>query len=281
MTKQPTFRMAAFCAALLASPLSAQDMPADNVVATVNGTDITLGQMAMTKRQLPPQYQDIPAKVLYDGILEQLIQQTVLGQSLKDTPKEVQVEIENATRTTLAGAAISDIMQQPISDEALKAAYATKYEGADPQLEFNASHILVATKAEAEAVKNLLDAGADFAATAREKSTGPSGPNGGELGWFGAGRMVKPFEDAVSEMKAGDISAPVETQFGWHIIKLNDKRQLDAPAFDTVKDELKSDIQKEALDAKIASLVSGATVTRAEDGAIDPEMLNSPTLFGK
>ncbi len=281
MTKQPTFLMAAFCAALLASPLSAQEVPADKVVATVNGTDITLGQMALTKRQLPPQYQGIPAKVLFDGILEQLIQQTVLGQSLKDTPKITQVELENSRRTTLAGAAIDDIMQQPISEEALKAAYAAKYEGADPQLEYNASHILVATKEEAEAVKKTLDAGADFAATAREKSTGPSGPNGGELGWFGEGRMVKPFEDAVTGMKPGEVSNPVETQFGWHIIKLNDKRQLDAPAFDTVSEELKSDIRKEALDAKIASLVSAASVTRAEDGSIDPELLNSTTLFDK
>ena len=93
--------------------------------------------------------------------------------------------------------------------------------------------------------------------------------------------MVKPFEDAVTGMKPGEVSGPVETQFGWHIIKLNDKRQLDAPAFDTVSEELKSDIRKEALDAKIASLVSAASVTRAEDGSIDPELLNSTTLFDK
>lgn len=281
MTKQTPLWMAAVAAIILATPVTAQQTASDQVVATVNGADITLGQMALTKTQLPEQYQSLPPKVLFDGILQQLIQQTVLGQSVKDVSKKTAADLANKKRTVLATAAIEGIIQQPITEEALKAAYATKYEGADPKVEYNASHILVDTKEKADAVKNLLDAGADFAATAREKSTGPSGPNGGELNWFGQGQMVKPFEDAVAGMKVGDVSAPIKTQFGWHIIRLNDKRQVDIPAFDKVRDQLSTDLEKEMLDTKIAGLVSAANVTRAKEGSIDPQLLTSDTLFTK
>ncbi len=281
MTKQTPLWMAAIAAVALVTPAAAQETASDQVVATVNGTDITLGEMALTKSQLPQQYQTLPPEVLFDGILQQLIQQTVLGQSVKDVSKKTAADLANKKRTVLATAAIENIIQQPITDEALKAAYAKKYEGADPKVEYNASHILVDSKEKAMEVKKQLDSGADFAATAREKSTGPSGPNGGELNWFGEGQMVKPFEKAVAGLKVGEISEPVKTQFGWHIIRLNDKRKVDIPAFDKVRDQLRADLQKEMLDAKIAELVSAADVTRAKKGTIDPALLSSDTLFTK
>ena len=129
------------------------------------------------------------------------------------------------------------------------------------------------------AVIAQLDDGADFAETAKEISTGPSGPNGGELGWFGAGMMVAEFEAAVVALNVGEVSGPVQTQFGWHVIKLNDSRIQEAPPLDAVREELISQVQTEALESALADLEQSATITRPEAGEFDPALLNNLDLI--
>src|SRR5690606_27065309 len=129
------------------------------------------------------------------------------------------------------------------------AAYDARYGSATPETEYKASHILVETEeAAADLVKQLAD-GADFATLARDNSTGPSGPNGGDLGWFGTGMMVKPFEDAVVALEPGEIAGPVQTDFGWHVIKREETRLKDAPDFAAVKDELADELQRKTVEA--------------------------------
>ncbi len=114
-----------------------------------------------------------------------------------------------------------------------------------PQEEMKARHILVKTEEAALEIIERLGRGSDFAELAQEKSTGPSGAQGGDLGYFPKGQMVPEFDKALSTMKKGDISEPVKTNFGWHVIKLEDKRQSKAPAFEEVKDRLKSGMIRE------------------------------------
>ena len=132
----------------LASMASAQQ--ASDVVATVNGTEITLGEMIITRSQLPQQYQQLPPETLFQGILDQLVQQQVLADTLEDTPARVELALQNQRRSLLAGEAINAMMGEEVSEEELQAAYDEAFADAEATQEFNASHILVETEEEAQ-----------------------------------------------------------------------------------------------------------------------------------
>ncbi|MEM5476592.1 peptidylprolyl isomerase [Pacificibacter sp. AS14] len=268
---------AIFGALTLTSGAFAQDMSSDTVVATVNGSQITLGHVIAARGSLPAQYQELEDAQLFEGILNQMIQQELLKQSAGDLSKAVAIQIENEQRIAIAGSALQEIATSAVTDEALKAAYDAKYADFAPGREFNAAHILVETEEEAKAIVAELEGGADFSQLAMDKSTGPSGPNGGDLGWFGLGMMVAPFEQAVVEMEPGDISAPVQTQFGWHVIKLVDSRLQDVPALETERDELAATIEDEAIRARLDELQAAATLEIAE--GIDPALMRDDALL--
>lgn len=280
MSKRNKFWLGAVLAISMTTTAFADDVTAETVVATVNGTDITLGHMIATREALPEQYQNLEDGVLFEGILDQLIQQTVLSQSLKGpAPKRIDLAIDNERRTLRAGIVLDDLISSAVSDEALQAAYEERFANAEPTTEYNASHILVETEAEAQEIRKLLDDGADFAALAKEKSTGPSGPNGGNLGWFGPGMMVKPFEDAVVVLEPGQVSDPIETQFGWHVILLSETRLKDAPALEEVRSELEANIQRDAVEDTITTLTDEAAITRVENGSIPASKLRESALL--
>ncbi|MEO0701371.1 MAG: peptidylprolyl isomerase [Pseudomonadota bacterium] len=275
---------AAVLSMALAAPLHAQDdaPTADTVVATVGGTELTLGHMIVLRSRLPEQYQQLPDDVLFEGILDQIIQQAVVGASVGELSRENALAIENEERALLASQLIDDVATEALTDEALQAAYDETYGSVEPETEFNASHILVETEEEARALIEELDGGADFAALAQEHSTGPSGPNGGSLGWFGMGMMVPPFEAAVVELEPGSFSQdPVQTQFGWHVLILNETRLKDAPALEAVRDELAAQVQRQAVDARVAELTEAADVTRADITGIDPAVLREMSLVAE
>ena len=279
MMKHATFLGSAALILSLASPVAAQDTTADTVVATVGDTEITLGEMIITRAQLPQQYQTLPADVLFEGVLEQLIQQQLLSEAVTETPPRVEFALRNERRSLLAGEAIDALSVAAMTDEAVQAAYDARYESAETETEYNAAHLLVETEEEALAAKARIDGGEVFADVAKEVSTGPSGPNGGSLGWFGAGQMVTPFEDAVMNMEVGGVSDPVETQFGFHVINLIEKRVKEAPALEEVRSELLAQVQEAAIQARLLELTDGAEIVLPEDGAFDPELLNDLTLL--
>lgn len=275
--------LAVVSALVLTAPAQAQDgMTADTVVATVNGTDITLGQMIVLRGTLSEQYQALPDDVLFKGILEQLIQQTVLEQSLGDkVTKRDLIAVENNKRGYLSGIALQAVVGAAVTDETLQAAYDARFKDAAPQTEYNALHILVATEDEAKAIRTELDGGADFAEIAKAKSTDTgSGANGGDLGWFGLGAMVKPFEEAVVAAKPGEVTAPVKSDFGWHLIKVVETRIASAPPLDDLRDELAAEIEQKAIEAHLKGLTTGATITRPGD-AMDPKALRDDTVLDK
>ncbi|GLP87214.1 peptidylprolyl isomerase [Tritonibacter mobilis] len=281
MRKGLTFlRSVAFAAAFgLAAPAYAE-LNANTVVAKINGEEITVGNMIVARAKLPAQYQSLPDDLLFKALLDQLIQQTVLKQQLHgDTPEYVRLSVEHEERSLLASDVIESVMEDAQTEDAIRDAYDARYSSDDGGDEFNASHILLESEEDAVNIKEQLDAGADFAALAKESSTGPSGPNGGELGWFENGRMVPEFEAAVAEMRPGEVSEPVQTQFGWHIIKLNDRRKLEAPDYEDVREEIGLELAQQAVEDRINQLTASATIDRPEIENLEPSVLRDMSLI--
>lgn len=261
----------------MALPAAAQD--ADTVVATVGKTEITIGHMIIAHESLPAEYQSLPNETLFRGILDQLIQQTILAQSLgENMSKRVALAVENERRSLRAGEAVESVLGQEITEAQIQAAYEKRFKDAPEGEEFNASHILLETQEDALAVVAELEAGAAFEAVARAKSTGPSGPNGGNLGWFGTGAMVPTFEAAVIALKIGEVSQPVQTQFGWHVITLNDVRSKSVPSLDEMRADLQAEMRRAAVEARIAELTAKTEINEAENSGIDPAILKDLTL---
>ena len=224
MRRTLTTLTAAALAFTLALPAQAEEMDLDSVVATVNGQDITLGHMLVIRAQLPEQYQQLGDEVLWDGILDQIVQQTVLAQDDRaEETKRVTLSLDNERRSLMAAEVVQAIANDAVSDDAVQAAYDAEYATAELGKEFNASHILVETEEEAQALIEELNGGADFAELAKTKSTGPSGPNGGELGWFGPGMMVKEFDEVVFSAPINTVQGPVKTQFGYHLLEVTSR----------------------------------------------------------
>lgn len=263
----------------LALPAHAQDTNADTVLATVGNVDITLGNVIVATSNLPTQYQQLPDDVLFNGILDQMIQQEALSQALgDDLSRSDRLGIENELRALRAAIVLQGAAEAAVTDEALQEAYDARFADATPATEYNANHILVETEDEAKALIAELEAGADFEALAKEHSTGPSGPNGGALGWFGLGMMVPEFEQAVVALEPGAISGPVQTQFGWHVIKLNETRLAEAPTLDQMREELTNEIQETAVREAIDSLTGAVEVVRNE-ADIDPALIRQGNLL--
>ncbi|PJF10026.1 peptidylprolyl isomerase [Pseudorhodobacter sp. MZDSW-24AT] len=281
MTKWTKFLASCAVVGAMSAPAWAQDTSADTVVATVNGTEITLGHMIALRESLPQQYQALPDDVLFNGILDQLIQQTALEQSVTEIAKKDQLALENDRRGYISGVALQAVIAEAVTDEALQAAYDAKFANAEPATEYNAAHILVESEEKATELKAQLDGGADFAELARANSTDVgSGANGGDLGWFGTGMMVKPFEDAVVAAETGKVVGPVQSDFGFHLILVKETRVAAAPTLDETRDELAAEIERAAVDAHIKALTDAADVSRPGEG-LDPTLLRDATLLDK
>lgn len=254
----------------------ATDVSRDSVVATVNGTDITLGEVIAAAARLPAEYQQLPPDFLFDAMIGQLIQQQLLADTLDDMPARVAISLANEERSLMAGEAVNDFLAGAVTEEDVQARYDETYNAETAQTEYSAAHILVATAEEADAVLERLNAGEDFAAVAQELSTDTgSGAAGGELGWFTPDMMVEPFGTTVTELEPGVLSAPVETQFGFHIIRVNESRQQELPPIDAVRPQIEGELQQEAIEAHVAALEAESDVTRAEAGAFDPALLGA------
>lgn len=279
MGKFSTLLRATGLAVTVAMPAVAQD--ASTVMATVNGTDITLGHMIALQERLPEQYQQLDDKVLMDGILEQLIQQTALSQEMeKDVSKAVELSRENEMRAFMAGELLAKVGTADLDPSEVEAVYKKRYAEGDPEMEYNAAHILVETEDEAKALITELEGGADFAELAKEKSTGPTGPRGGDLGWFGAGAMVPEFENAVLALEDGGVSEPVQTQFGWHVVKRVESRIKEAPELDAVRDEIERELRAQKIEDEINRLTDGAEVVKT-DVEVDPATIRDVGLLSK
>ncbi|WP_415393187.1 peptidylprolyl isomerase [Paracoccus sp. SJTW-4] len=252
---------------------------ADSVVAVVNGEAITLGQMIAMKEGLQGGAGDLPDVALWDLMLDQMIRQTAVAQVTAQslTPRD-RAMLELDRRGYLSAATLERVAKSEPTEEELRAVYDAAFGSGDsPKTEYSAAHILVATEDEAKAVAEELSGGADFAALAAEKSTDNSAANGGDLGWFTAEMMVEPFAKAVEALEPGQVSAPVQSQFGWHVIRLNETREQTPPEFEQIREQLATQVRRNRVDAEIERLVSAASIEKTE--GLAPELLNRTELL--
>ncbi|WOF75255.1 peptidylprolyl isomerase [Parvibaculaceae bacterium PLY_AMNH_Bact1] len=235
--------VALFAAVSLGNPLPALGADEDDaVVARVNGEEIRFSDLLLAEEETAQALASVPEDVKFEYLLSLLIDRTIVSseartKGLVDDPG-VQRRLAYYQNKALRDVYWTQLITSRISDEAAKEFYDAQVGSAEPQEEIKARHILVATEEEAQAVIEALDAGGDFEELAKEHSTGPSGAEGGDLGYFTAGTMVAEFNDAAFALQAGEISAPVKTKFGWHVIKVEDRRVQEVPGFDLVKDQV-------------------------------------------
>lgn len=281
--KKPAGFLAAAVFAVFSLPLAAQDATdASTVVARVGDTEITLGHAAALRAALPEQFASVPVETLFPALVEQLIEQEILFQHYADElNRRDRILLENETRNFVANAALMAAAETATSDENLQLAYDTfvaEFGQGEPTTEYNAAHILVETEEEIQTVVAELESGREFAEVAREFSLDGSSAAGGDLDWFGEGMMIEPFEQAVMALEPGEVSDPVETRFGWHVILLKETRVASVPTLEMVRGDLETEIQREASRALIGQLREGAEIDNLSD-SVDPSVLSRSDLL--
>lgn len=257
----------AFCAlsVAFASPVLAQDSAAeDPVVARVGGEDILQSEVLALAQSLPPQQQQQIA-LIFPQLIEQVIDLRLVGKAGRAEglaeDEEVLKRVKESEDRIISQTYIVREIEAQVTDEKLQAEY-DKFVSENPaSKEVRARHILVEEEEQAKALIVELDGGADFAALAGEHSTGPSGAQGGDLGFFGEGQMVPEFADAAFGMEVGQHSKePVKTQFGWHVIKVEESRLAEQPSFEQMQEELRSELSRGVYQDMIAKLREGAEI---------------------
>ncbi|MEE4012722.1 peptidylprolyl isomerase [Roseibium sp. FZY0029] len=248
----------------------------DDVVAKVGDTEITEADLAFAAQDLGKELQRFPPaqwrKLLLDVMVDMELMAHAAREEGLDKDPDFQRQLDFLKLRALRNAYLAQKIDGEVTDEEVQAAYDKEFADFEGAEEINARHILVKEKAEAEAIIAELDGGADFAELAREKSTGPSGPNGGSLGYFVKGQMVPPFEAAAFALEPGTYTKePVETQFGWHVIKLEDKRRQEKPAFEEVANGLRQQLMRERYDARMAELKDQVAVEIVDESLAKAE----------
>lgn len=239
-----------------AAPLAA--VAEDKVVATIDGKPITEGDLAVAESEIGSDMGTMPADQKRTSLLEflidnQLFAEAAENEKLNDGP-DFQTRLNYLKRRALRELYFDKVIKASVSEADARKIYDEQVKLLKPEEEVSARHILVDTEAEAKALKEKIDKGADFAQLAKENSKDPgSKDDGGNLGYFGHGQMVPQFEEVVFKLKKGEVSDPVKTQFGWHLVKLEDRRVKQPPAFEIVKDRIiQSMLLKKAQQTAIA-----------------------------
>jgi peptidyl-prolyl cis-trans isomerase C len=254
------------CAATLA-PAHAK------VIATVNGVEITDEDLAVARddvgASLPQQMDEkARAKALMDYMIDvNLVTQKATADKLDQT-EDFKKKLAYYREKLLMEVYLGKIAKESTSEAAMKATYDEAAKAQKPEVEIHALHILVPTEDEAKTVEKRLKAGEDFGKLADELSKDP-GSKGGDLGWFTQDRMVPEFAAVAFKLKAGQVSDPVKTQFGWHVIKVLDTRQRAFPPMDQVKDQLERFVAQRAQSEAIVKLRESAKITRTDEPAAE------------
>jgi peptidyl-prolyl cis-trans isomerase C len=252
--------------------------PADPVVARVNGKPILRSDVLAAHRALPAQVQQMPLDMIFPLVVDQVISSRLLSdagrsQNLQNDP-DVKNQMARLEERVIERVYLTRVVEKAVTDEKLKAKYAEFVKTQPVGEEVKASHILLEKEDDAKRLTAELEKGGDFARAAREKSIDPSGrENGGDLGFFQKEQMVPEFSAAAFDMKKGETSkAPVKSQFGWHIIRVTDRRQMPAPTFEAAREELSDELTREAVDAHVKTLRETAKVElyNADGSALAP-----------
>jgi peptidyl-prolyl cis-trans isomerase C len=273
--RPPRSFAAAFAAAfVLITPVTAAESP---VLATINGQAVTEADVTMALRDMAQQFERIPAENQKAAALEALIEIRLLAAKARadgiDQTDEFKLQQQFLMDRVLHQSIIDSAVASKITDDDIKKRYDEEVAGRPVENEYKARHILVKTEDEAKALVTELDGGAKFEELAAKHTTDPSGKEtGGDLGYFGSGMMVPEFEKAAFALELGAYTkTPVKTQFGFHIIKLDEKRAKAAPPLEQVKDQVKTILLRDRYEALLETL-RGAAKVEILDPALKTEL---------
>ncbi len=251
---------------LLGACGNAASPPPADTVATVNGKAIDKSEFEMYLDNVQQQSKREVTAEEKSEILDQFIGMKLAAEAAEKSGIAKQPKVEDqlalARMNVIVDAGLQKYLEDhPVTDAELKPEYDAQV--AQMPREYHARHILVEDKATADAITKDLQGGGDFAKLAEQKSKDASAKSGGDLGWFTLDTMVKPFGDAVKALQPGQLTAePVQSQFGWHVIKLEDARAASAPPFEEVKDQVKTIVQRKKLQSYLDELRKGAKIEK-------------------
>ena len=267
----------------LSLPLAAQPTP-DPIVARVDGQEIHASDLAEAAQTLPQEMRGMPPNVIMPMLIDQLVDRKSIvilarKQKFADDPAVLRA-VARATDQAMQTALLQKEISPLITDAALKARYDRDFAGKPGETEVHARHILVPDEADAKAAIAEIKAGADFATVAKARSKDPGSADGGDLGFFKQGDMVPEFAAVAFALKPGEISqTPVKSQFGWHVIKVEERRQAPPASFEESKDQIRQGIIQEGIQGIIKTAKIGlkieifnpdGTPKRATDAAEPP-----------
>ena len=243
----------------------------DPIVAIVGGQEIHFSDVAAAQQRLPEQYRSAPLAAIYPSLVERLIDQELIviaGRKANlGEDEEVRRRMALLEDDVIRDVYVDRHVRGIVTDEALRRRYEEFAQTIPPKEEIKARHILLEAEEEARAVIEEIEGGADFAVVAKEKSIGPSADGGGDLGYFTRDAMVPEFADAAFEMQPGEVSAaPVKTAFGWHVIKVEDRRSGAPPGFEEMRGQLASEMSQAAVSELIEALRANTAIERFELG---------------
>jgi peptidyl-prolyl cis-trans isomerase C len=239
--------------------------PGTTVVARVDGTELHLSDVEAAQQSLPAQVQKLPLAQIYPVLLDRLVDGMLVTEAGRkehlDQDPDVQLRLKRYEDRLIQEAYLNRAVKAAETEDQVKARYQTFAKEKAGREEVHARHILVKTEAEAKSVIAELDKGADFAELAKKHSTDPGGKSGGDLGYFGHDDMVKEFTDAAFALPAGQYTkAPVKTEFGWHVIEVEDHRVSTPPSFEEARQEVTQLVAHDAVDAKLKELRGAAKI---------------------
>ena len=248
-----------------ASSAAAQGKPGeDPVVARVDGVEIRRSELVIAMESLPPQYRQMPMQMLYTPLLNQLVDRKLIAaqaekEKLGDNA-EVQRRLAVQRERVLQEAFLARELSDKVTEDRLRKHYDKTMKDSPRDEEVRARHILVESEADAKKLSAEAKGGADFGTLAKANSKDPGAANGGDLGFFKRDQMVPEFATAAFAMKVGEISSPVKTAYGWHVIKVEERRAAKAPSFEESVDEMKEQVAEEVVGEMLAGLRSKAKV---------------------
>ena len=242
------------------------DLAQNMVLAKVGEVEITLGEVIAFRQTLPEQFQQLPDEVLLESILTQMIDQTLLENAARESGLDkraaFRLALRNQRRAVMADAFMSSTLLDQMTEAAIAEAYQTQFVDAPALPEIRSAHILVEDKATATGLKEQLDAGADFATLAAEHSTDATAARGGDRGWLPFQRMVPDYAKAVESMVIGELAGPVQTPFGWHLIRVDGKRNRPVPPLEQVEGALVRQLSQKIETETLETLRTGTVVER-------------------
>jgi peptidyl-prolyl cis-trans isomerase C len=262
------------------SAASKASSASDAVVARVNGTEIRESDLALAEDDLGENVQQLDPGSKREQLVAYvtdivLVTKAAEKKNLQDS-EEFKRRQSFLRNKMLMGLMLQDQAKNAVTDEEMHKVYDDAVKTMTAEEEVHARHILVETEDEAKAIVEQLKGGADFATLAKEKSKDPGAADGGDLGYFVKGQMVPEFSEVAFKMYAGQVSNPVKSQFGWHIIKVEDKRTRAMPEFDKVKDQIATYVARKAQTDFIAQLREGAKIERLDKPANPPPGATPP-----